>query len=198
MQQGTAVAIGRKLQAYEPGIEKKKNPICWDILSDERNPLPKTNQLKLFISLLLFNYHWNHEATLMPHWIACGKSICPRRYHWKATHSCPSKWIHQQLPYPPPSPTWYLKICWLTVSLWLRDLYPARGRGTSRDCNSSSRKQSRWKTRQGWPSFRGGKHQLQHTSLQSKVVISRLTLFVRAWFPITPLSRKYQRHQYDS
>lgn len=158
VQQGTTVAIGRMLQAFEPSI--KKNPICWDILSDERNPLPKTNQLKLFISLLLFNYHWNHEATLMPHWICCGKSVCPRRYHWKATHSCPSKWINQQLPYPPPQ-TWYFKICWLIMSLWLGVLASRqRKRNFKRFIryNLSSRKQSRWKSRQGWPSFRGGKH----------------------------------------
>lgn len=46
-----------------------KNPICQAILSDERDLLPITNQLKLFICLLLFNFHWNHKATLLRHYI---------------------------------------------------------------------------------------------------------------------------------
>lgn len=58
-------AAGRKLQAYEPPA---KNPICQAILSDERDFLPRTNELKLFICLL-FDCHWNHEAVVLlwPH-----------------------------------------------------------------------------------------------------------------------------------
>lgn len=56
VQQGMAFTLCCWEQAPSLGAPHK-NPICQAILSDERDLLPITNQLKLFICLLLFNFH---------------------------------------------------------------------------------------------------------------------------------------------
>lgn len=55
-------AAGKKLPAYELCIKIQfPETFCWW----EDLP-PKTNQVKLFIGLLLFNCHWHREETLAP------------------------------------------------------------------------------------------------------------------------------------
>lgn len=53
-------ATGKKLPAYELCIKIQfPETFCW-----WEDLLPKTNQVKLFIGLLLFNCHWHREETL--------------------------------------------------------------------------------------------------------------------------------------
>lgn len=61
-QQHSYCAHGKKLPAYELCIKIQfPETFCWW----EDLP-PKTNQVKLFIGLLLFNCHWHREETLAP------------------------------------------------------------------------------------------------------------------------------------
>lgn len=109
VQQGTTLILcygGKKLPAYELCIKIQfPETFCWW----EDLP-PKTNQVKLFIGLLLFNCHWHHEKTLAPLELIWPGHMFLGVYMSWAGSQFPSEQMNSTTSL---FPTSYLGICWL-------------------------------------------------------------------------------------
>lgn len=78
-------ATGKKLPAYELCIKIQfPETFCW-----WEDLLPKTNQVKLFIGLLLFNCHWHR-----------GETLAPLEFIWPRSHASGSLYELGRIPIP--------------------------------------------------------------------------------------------------